>query len=159
MSMLKKIGAVAISAFFVGLLFLLVKSGLGSGSDNSSSVVVKGEKFSVEVADTPMKKLVGLAGRKSLGKNEGMAFPFNNGTTPVFWMKGMLISIDIIWLRDNKVIGFEENLQPEGNKIDSDLKVYRPEEPIDSVLEVVAGTVSRLGIQAGDRVSVKLGAH
>lgn len=156
MSMLKKIGAIAISAFFVGLLFLLVKSGIGSGNDSSSSVVIKGEKFSVEVADTPIKKLIGLAGRKSIGKNEAMFFPFQSGTTPIFWMKGMLIPIDIVWLRDGRVIGFEENLKPEGNRIDVDLKIYRPSEPIDSVLEVASGTVSRLGLNVGDAVSINI---
>ncbi|MBI2592556.1 MAG: DUF192 domain-containing protein [Candidatus Colwellbacteria bacterium] len=154
--MLKKIGAVAISAFFIGLIFLLVKFGAGSSHENQSSVVIKGEKFSVELADSPIKKMIGLAGRKSLDKNEGMLFPFENPTAPAFWMKGMLITIDIIWIRDGKVIGFEENLKPEGNKIDADLKMYRPSGPVDSVLEVAAGTVSELGIATGDVVTINL---
>lgn len=113
-----------------------------------------GEKFLVEIADTPLERSQGLSGRSDLGSNEGMLFLFEKSDYYGFWMKGMLIPIDIIWIKDNKIIGFEKSVSPEPGVPESDLKKYLPSEPVDKVLEVSAGTVERLGIQAGDEIVV-----
>jgi uncharacterized protein len=68
---------------------------------------------SVEVADTPKAREIGLMNRKSLAKNTGMVFIFEEGGRYPFWMKNTLIPLDIIWIgSDLKVAGIMENLPP-----------------------------------------------
>ena len=66
----------------------------------------------------------------------------------------MRIPIDIVWIKDNKVLGFEGNAQPEPGIKTSNLKRYTPPEAVSQVLEVPAGTVERVGVQVGDPVVV-----
>ena len=50
-----------------------------------------GEKvcFNIEVADSSMKRVLGLSNRNSLGEDAGMLFIFAEEGTPGFWMKEM----------------------------------------------------------------------
>lgn len=148
------------SVFILGLFIALVATGFlvyGSGIINKEKhgkVALRGQDFDVLVADNPIKRSRGLSGRESLAENEGMLFLFSGAGYQVFWMKGMLIPIDIIWVKDNRVVGFEKNVQPEPGVKSSRLKRYAPPEAVDKVLEVRAGTVERLGVQVGDEAMV-----
>lgn len=107
--------------------------------------------FVVEIADTPAKRTQGLSGREGLREGEGMLFVFDKPATYDFWMKGMKFPIDIIWIRSDKIIGFEENISPDNS---ASPKIYSPTELVDKVLEVNAGTVSKLGIQISQSIEV-----
>ena len=69
------------------------------------------------------------------------------------WMKNMKFPIDIIWMRDNTVVGFAENAQPELSG--EALKLYQPPGFVNYVLEVSAGTVERLNISPGTEVVIQ----
>lgn len=120
----------------------------------TQKVLVGDAVIFVEIADTTEKITKGLSGRKSLGKNQGMLFIMPKNSYPTFWMKGMFFPIDIIWIDERKIIGIEENVQPEPGKKDYDLSLYHPPEPIDFVLEVNAGFVKEKGIKVGDSVNL-----
>jgi len=62
-------------------------------------------------------------------------------------MKDMNYPIDIIWIRDNQVVGFVESAPMP--VLGQELPRYQPDEPINYVLEVPAGFVARYGIKAG----------
>lgn len=119
---------------------------------NFSKISVNDTEVFVEIADSQERMIKGLSGRKSLLKNEGMLFVWNSDRFPTFWMKDMNFAIDIIWINDGKVVGFEENAEPEPGKKDEELKRYYPPEPIDAVLEVNAGFVNKNKIKVGDSV-------
>lgn len=148
------------SALILGLFVALVAggflvSGLGLISkEKHGKVFVKGQEFSVEIADTPIKRSKGLSGREKLEANEGMLFVFSNAGYQSFWMKDMLTSIDIIWVKNSRIVGFEKNVQPEPGVRTANLKRYVSPEAVERVLEVPAGTAEWLGIQVGDEVSV-----
>lgn len=116
------------------------------------TMYVKGEAFTVEIADTPFARAEGLSGRSKLGENEGMLFVFPRPEVQRFWMKGMLIPIDIVWISEGRVVGFEENVEPEPDVPQGALTVYQSPRPVDRVFEVRAGTVQRLGLQVGDEI-------
>jgi len=98
----------------------------------------------------------GLAGRKDIGINEGMLFVFSKEGNYGFWMKGMLIPIDLIWISKNKIVGFEENMMPpQKDENDSNLKIYYPPTLVDKVLELRAGRVELLHAKVGDDVYMK----
>lgn len=125
--------------------------------DVSSGKVFIGDKeFRAVVADTLLSRQQGLSGREELGENEGMLFVFTRTAVHSFWMKDMLIPIDIIWIQGGEVVGFDTEVYPEPGVSFGNLKIYRSPVPVNLVLEVPAGTVEKNGIEIGDSVSVRL---
>lgn len=112
--------------------------------------------LSVEIADTDVLRRQGLSGRTELPKGTGMLFIFNQeDIKPPFWMKDMVIAIDIVWINDGVVTQIHENIAPPASGAkDSDLKLYIPNTPIDYVLELPAGYTKEVGIAVGDTFSL-----
>ncbi len=115
-----------------------------------SSVLINGEVFQVELATTKEQQIKGLAGRENIANNFGMLFVYDDYILPGFWMKDMLFPLDIIWLRDNIIIGWETAAVYLTN---DPLSIYYPPTPINNVLEVPAGTAVRLELKVGQKVT------
>ncbi len=109
--------------------------------------------FSVDIADTVAERTQGLSGRQALGKNQGMVFFFDEPDLYGFWMKGMLFPIDIVWIREYRVIGVSEDLPPAS---EASPRIYYPPSLVDTVLEVRAGEVQDRGIAVGEQVELLL---
>lgn len=98
-------------------------------------------KFSVEIADTAQKREQGLMFRRHLPANEGMLFIFDQLTIHPFWMKNTYLPLDLIFFDDNfRIVGMIENAIPMNDKLMS------IEKPSRYVLEVIAGTIKKHGI-------------
>ena len=110
----------------------------------------------VEIADTDEKRTKGLSGKSSLDEKSGMLFVFEKkGIIPIFWMKDMLIPIDMIWIREGKVVKIDKNVPaPVAGTPDSKLVNYSPGTPIDYVLEVNAGFSDKNNLKVGDSVDL-----
>lgn len=110
--------------------------------------------YNVEIARTDSEKMQGLAGHKPLKNNEGMLFEIGKNGSSSFWMKGMSFPIDIVWIKNNKVIYIIENAPiPKLGQEDSLLSVYQPpkeNKEVDYVLEIKTGEVQRKKIKLGD---------
>ncbi len=119
------------------------------GDYKKANIKIGDNMFAAEVADTAIKKIKGLSGRESLGEKEGMLFVYDKPARPGFWMKGMKFSIDIIWMRGDKVVGTTENMTPESFWKG---KVFYPPEEVDRILEMKAGRVKDLNIKKRDEV-------
>ena len=118
-------------------------------------VIVNEAKLKVEIADTQPKRSKGLGGRASLAEGTGMLFIFPKEDKYPFWMKGVSFPLDFIWIKGGQVVDFLENVSPaQTGQKDADLPIYVPKEPVDKVLEVNAGTISRLKIKIGDKLSL-----
>lgn len=103
-------------------------------------------KYSVELAETAASQVRGLSGRESLPNKGGMLFIFNRPELRMFWMYKMKFPIDIIWIKEGRVIGFEKNAPvPTGLAPAS----FNSPMPADMVLEVAAGTVEDDKISIG----------
>ncbi|OGY18037.1 MAG: hypothetical protein A2784_04985 [Candidatus Chisholmbacteria bacterium RIFCSPHIGHO2_01_FULL_48_12] len=109
-------------------------------------------EIKVEVADTDEARSRGLAGRDSLAEDEGMVFIFEQPGQYGFWMKGMKLPLDFVWIADNKVVEITEDIPVDVNESP---KVYQPQPAIDAMLEVNAGWAGRNGVKVGDRVVVE----
>jgi len=136
--------------FVIALVFLAVQYSGILKRVSSKEIKVGGARFYVEVADTPIARARGLSGRDSLASDSGMLFLFSEPGTQVFWMKDMKFPIDIIWIKGEKVIGMVIGAEPEDEE---DYELYKSPEPVDKVLEINAGLVSRLGIKVGDQIA------
>lgn len=112
-------------------------------------------KIKVEIADSPQKRSKGLGGRVNLGPGEGMLFIFDKAGKHSFWMKGLNFPLDLVYIRDERVIEILPNIQPPSEgQTDVSLPIYQPKEEINMVLEVNAGTAQRLNIKAGDTIKL-----
>ena len=140
-----------VAVFIAGVGFLTQRL------QNKKEISVGSTKIQAEIASTESQRQKGLGGRRTLGENSGMLFVFDakKDVFPSFWMKDMFISIDIIWINDGKVTKIDKNIEPpSAGTSDSQLKLYRPDSPIDYVLEVAAGFSDKNNIKTGDSVDL-----
>jgi hypothetical protein len=125
-----------------------------STPETKPTIILGTKEITVDLANTPQKRSRGLGGTHTLPPNHGMLFIFDQkDISPPFWMKDMLIPIDIIWINDNKVTQINERVEPPAPLTqDENLPLILPEQPIDYVLEVRAGFASQFQITVGDPV-------
>jgi len=103
--------------------------------------------FSVEMATTEEEKTTGLMYRKELADGKGMLFDFSPPQEVSMWMKNTYISLDMIFIRaDGRILRIAESTEPLSTRIISSGGLAK------GVLEVIAGTAKKYGIQPGDRV-------
>src|SRR5881227_1564093 len=136
------VAAVALCAF--------AAAGARAASVQPLEIVTKNgvQVFSVEIATTEDEKQTGLMYRKELADGKGMLFDFNPEQEVSMWMKNTYVSLDMIFIRaDGRILRIAENTEPMSTKIVSSRG------PARAVLEVIAGTAKKYGIQAGDRVA------
>jgi hypothetical protein len=103
--------------------------------------------FSVEMATTEEEKTTGLMYRKELADGKGMLFDFTPEQEVSMWMKNTYISLDMIFIRaDGRILRIAENTEPMSTRIIPSRGLAK------GVLEVIAGTARKYGIEPGDRV-------
>lgn|SRR3989338_5950074 len=122
---------------------------------NKKTAILHDQTFSLTVAATDKEKQIGLSKKESLEKNEGMLFLFDSPGYHSFWMKDMKFSIDIIFLRERKIVTIVSRVSPPPDA-NQELTIYKPDEPSDMVIEVAAGRAEKLGLQKGDEVKISL---
>ena len=114
---------------------------------------IGGETIELEVAKTPEQQATGLMFRESLADNRGMLFPFQYERTARFWMKNVPISLDIIFLNGDRIVGIAANVP--GCQSEP-CPVYGPEALVDRVIELRGGRAEELGIEVEGEISIKL---
>lgn len=141
-------GKILLGALYISIAVAVVATvmlAVPRDTPDQPKVYLGGEKITVTVLNTKELQEVGLSGRKSLGKNEGLLFNFPEPGFHGIWMKDMLFPIDVIWFNNDKIVDVWENASP-----DSYPKVYTPIEKATIVLEVNAGFVSEHHLKTGD---------
>lgn len=113
---------------------------------------IAGETIELEVAQTPQQQATGLMFREQLEDDRGMLFPFENERTARFWMKNVPISLDMIFLNGDRVVGVAMDVPPCETE---PCPVYGPEALVDGVIELRGGRAEELGVGVGDRIEIK----
>lgn len=119
-----------------------------------SVLAVGSRNFPVEIAATTSSRARGLSGREKLDSGAGMFFRFDKPSRYGFWMRGMNFPLDLIWIRDGRVIALTENISPE--KKTFGLKIYYPPDDVTDVLEINAGEAKTAGIKIGDEIKLEI---
>jgi uncharacterized membrane protein (UPF0127 family) len=109
--------------------------------------------LTVEIAETASQMEKGLGDRVSLPVGRGMIFLYPQEVTPRFWMKDMHFDIDIVWIRDNRVVDISAGVRAPVDE-SSELPFYVPKEPVTMVLEVPAGYTQEHNLTFGDAVEL-----
>jgi len=117
-------------------------------------VVLRGESFTVELAETTEKQALGLMFRDELRADHGMLFLFPGEAMRSFWMKNTRIPLDIFYFDENlSLVSVSENTRPcRTQRCPS----YPSTAPARYVLELNAGKALELGAQKGDTLSLHL---
>ena len=103
--------------------------------------------ITIEVSETETERVRGLAGRESIPKNHGMLFIFPESDYHAIWMKGMLFSLDVVWLnRHSEVVHIEKNISP-----NTFPKSFRPSKQSRYIIEFNAGFTTKNSVKVGDR--------
>ncbi len=119
---------------------------------SAPAVVIRDITVPVEVMRTAEEKRQGLSGRMSLEANSGMLFLYDAPGYYAFWMPDMHFDIDILWLREGKIVDLRTQVPHDPG---TPLPTYRPRAPADSVLEVNAGFSASHGWSIGDPVRLR----
>jgi uncharacterized membrane protein (UPF0127 family) len=97
----------------------------------------------IDVADTSLKRLFGLAGRRRLDAGCGLLIRPSSGIHTF----GMRFAIDVVALtKDLRVLRVWHRLQP--------FRITRISLKIHNVLEIGAGEISRCNIEVGDQLEL-----
>ncbi len=102
----------------------------------------------IEVADTETKRRQGLMYRRHMEPNQGMLFIMDELKEQSFFMRNTYISLDIIYLdQDKKIVSIAKNTEIlNDNSIPSNGDALY-------VLELIAGSADTHGLQVGDEVA------
>lgn len=142
------------AAGLAALLLLASLAAADAGPLPKARVSAGGHTFIVDVAESPEAQQLGLGGRKHLGPSDGMLFPYAEKSRYTFWMKGMLIPIDMIWLDNRRIVHIERRVPfPLPGAPESSLPTYAPADPANFVLEIAAGRADELNLKEGDLVT------
>lgn len=99
----------------------------------------------LRVVTTDTEREWGLSGFTELPMNAGMLFVFEKEGFYPFWMKDMLISLDMIWLdNDYRIIDIYTNIAP-----DTYPALFVSKTAARYVIELPAGSVAGHGIHLG----------
>jgi uncharacterized protein len=110
-----------------------------------------GEVIQLEVARTAQQQAMGLMFRPALPDDRGMLFPLDPPRTARFWMRNVPVPLDMVFLRNGEVKAIET--APPCNSFSC--PTYGPSEPVDAVIELRGGRAAELGLQVGDRVTLR----
>jgi len=149
------------TVLFIILVGLFVQGKLAPKTKTNSNITgqyltINKTNIQVEIADSVAEREKGLSGRSSLKEGAGMLFVFpQKEVVATFWMKDMLIPIDIVWIAQGKIIQIDKNIQPpKVGTPDDKLERFTVKAPADYVLEVPAGYSDKSEFKVGDSVDM-----
>jgi hypothetical protein len=138
---------------FLAIALLACITGSACAKDTAAARVVLHTSggdvpVTVEIADTPERRSLGLMYRKELAADAGMLFIFDAPAQLSFWMKNTVLPLDMIFIgSDRRIVGIVKDAVPFTTtpRVVDGASHY--------VLEVNAGFSARHDVRAGDMVT------
>src|SRR6266849_610065 len=109
--------------------------------------------LTVEIADTPESRQLGLMNRPSLPDDAGMLFVFESTSRLAFWMRNTLIPLSVAFIDEQWKIVDIQDMRVGPNPQTGQIEIYESAQPSRYALEVNQGLFARRGIGAGAKVS------
>jgi len=140
--------AITAALYAIALLFLApAMAAEGTKEPLKIETAAGAHAFAVEMATTSDQHATGLMHRRAMAADAGMLFLYPAGSRVAMWMKNTLIPLDMLFIgRDGRITHIAERTVPMSTEL------IGSNGPVRAVLELNAGTASRLGIKVGDRV-------
>lgn len=123
----------------------------GCATDSGQWVELRGQRFTVEVADDHDERARGLMFREQLADGTGMLFVHDAPRPLAYWMKNTKIPLDIFYFdASRKLVSVSRNVPP--CSLGDRCPPYPSAGPALYVLELNAGQAGKLGAQPGDEI-------
>ena len=134
------------------LLIFFINSLVYAGSFNNIKILKSNGEYidyKVEIMSTPADQQRGLMFREKLNSNEGMLFLFDESKKASFWMKNTVISLDLIYIKENGLVdSIYQDLTP------MSLKKIQSKSKVRAALEIPAGDVELHGINYNSFINI-----
>jgi uncharacterized membrane protein (UPF0127 family) len=132
------VGGVVIAVVATAMMLIL------PNIQNSTTLWLGDGVFQARIAKTGSARQGGLSNATKLDSNQALLMVFPSESKWQIGMKDMKIPIDIVWLdKDKKVIYIVKNASP-----DDSTAIFTPKSDARYVVELPAGTVSKMAITA-----------
>jgi hypothetical protein len=116
-------------------------------------ISISGKRFKALVADTFLKRAIGLMYRNGLRRSECMLFIFDRPSREGIWMANMRFAIDIVWVGSNlEVVDILKRAKPCSSMFDCPTNY--PKQSALYVVEFAAGAVDRFGIKKNQKLKI-----
>jgi len=140
-----------IAVLFTGLVWLICQPALALEPPKIEPLTLVSDTetvmFQAQIADTQELRERGLMFRQVMPQDSAMLFDFIQPKPVAMWMKNTLVSLDMIFVReDGTIAAIAQNTVPQS------LDTISVQEPVRGVVELAAGTVKRLGLKKNDKV-------
>lgn len=142
---------ILIVVILLGVVFSQILFGNIISFTKTPTAIIDSHSLNLLIASSAKDKQKGLSGKTDIPKNQGMVFLFGKADYYSFWMKDMKFSIDIIYLRNKKIVTIYKNAKPPKSPNQS-LTIYQPTQPADTVLEINGGLSDQYKFKNGDLV-------
>jgi uncharacterized protein len=142
-----------VACLALGLVACAESGGRDAGTAGMETAEIRlgSDVITVEVARSSQERAIGLSGRADLAADRGMLFVYDSPRVVAFWMREMLIPIDMVFLRSDVVVDVIADVPP----CSADpCPTHGPEVPVDAVLELAAGRAAELGVTPGLRLEI-----
>lgn len=113
---------------------------------------IGGTKIELEVAGTPGERAAGLMHRPCLPMDRGMLFQYDTPEQVYYWMKNVVIPLDMVFLAKGRIKAIFRNVPPCRA---GDCPHYAPATEVDQVLELNAGLCDELSLKENDAVTIR----
>lgn len=117
-----------------------------------AEIIINNAVFDVNLSIFTYEKVKGLGKISFIDDNQGMFFFYFNSSVREFWMKDMQFPIDVLWIKDNKIVNISENVPIH---INGEITRMNSLYEVDRVLELKANNVSKNNIKIGDEIIIK----
>ena len=138
-------------AFVMALGLSTATAGCATKSDQW--VEIKGQRYSVEVANTEASRAQGLMFRDEMDADKGMFFVHPANEMQAYWMKNTKIPLDILYFDPQLKLVSQSRDTPPCSAGDQ-CPPYPSTAPAQYVLELNAGQAAKLNLQDGDQLTV-----
>jgi hypothetical protein len=128
------------------------QSNSGQALPISAQAIIGDQQIGLEVARTPQQQAMGLMFRSEIPDDRGMLFEFEPARPVSFWMRNVLVPLDMVFLLDGEVQAIAANVPPCTTPT---CPTYGPEGSVNQVIELRGGRAAELGLQVGDQIAIE----
>lgn len=129
------------------MIVALLALGCADATAETREIVVDGTRVTVEIADEPVERNLGLMYRDSLGADRGMLFVYPDAKPRSFWMKDTRVPLTIAYIDSAGKIVHLADMTP------LDTSPVPSGEPAMYALEMNKGWFAAHDVAVGDTVA------
>lgn len=138
------------------ILALALTSAVGAcaadGPGSGAFVELKGQRYSIELAEDDASRAHGLMDRTEMAADHGMLFVFQDDAPRAFWMKNTKIALDMLFFdAERRLVSVQRDVPP---CLADPCRGYSSGAPARYVLELNAGQATKLGLHPGDELLI-----